>query len=251
MAEIRCLKCQASFPDGAEACPNCGERVTHFQKTYSTRLIDGKYQIIERLGVGGMGEIFLVRHIHLNEERVIKVMKANIASDEQSLQRFLQEARTSTMVKHRNLAMLYDQRGEKEKAEAAQKKLEQERMTIDESRRRQLQCKQQDKEAERKLSELYVQELARINKQQQDLARQKELTKRKQNMELRKMQQQQICENEKRRAKEKEETLKEQHEVFHNLKKEDDIFKDFVMKEIESFKVRGKRTALLEKTLNS
>ena len=140
---------------------------------------------------------------------------------------------------------------EKEKAEAAQKKLEQERMAIDESRRRQLQCKQQDNEAERKLSELYVQELARINKQQQDLARQKELTKRKQNMELRKMQQQQICENEKRRAKEKEETLKEQHEVFHNLKKEDDIFKGFVMKEIENFKFRGKRTALLEKTLNS
>jgi serine/threonine-protein kinase len=102
------LKCQASFDDTQESCPSCGERVTHFQKTYSTRLIDGKYQIIQRLGVGGMGEIFLVRHIHLNEERVIKVMRPNIASDDQSLQRFLQEARTSTMVKHRNLAMLYD-----------------------------------------------------------------------------------------------------------------------------------------------
>ncbi len=108
MAEIRCLKCQASFDDAHESCPSCGERVTHFQKTYSTRLIDGKYQILERLGIGGMGEIFLVRHIHLNEERVIKVMRPNIASDDQSLQRFLQEARTSTMVKHRNLAMLYD-----------------------------------------------------------------------------------------------------------------------------------------------
>jgi len=108
MAEIRCLKCQASFADTQESCPSCGERVTHFQKTYSTRLIDGKYQILERLGVGGMGEIFLVRPIHLNEERVIKVMRPNIASDDQSLQRFLQEARTSTMVKHRNLAMLYD-----------------------------------------------------------------------------------------------------------------------------------------------
>lgn len=108
MAEIRCLRCQASFDGAAEQCPNCGERVTHFQRTYSTRLIDGKYQILERLGLGGMGEIFKVRHIHLNEERVIKIMRANIASDDQSLQRFLQEARTSTMIKHRNLAMLYD-----------------------------------------------------------------------------------------------------------------------------------------------
>ena len=90
MAEIRCLRCQAAFDGAAEQCPNCGERVTHFQRTYSTRLIDGKYQILERLGVGGMGEIFKVRHIHLNEERVIKIMRANIASDDQSLQRFLQ-----------------------------------------------------------------------------------------------------------------------------------------------------------------
>ena len=79
-----------------------------FQRTYSTRLLDGKYQIIDRLGVGGMGEIFKVRHIHLNELRVIKIMRPNVAADDQGLQRFLQEARTSTMIKHKNLAMLYD-----------------------------------------------------------------------------------------------------------------------------------------------
>ncbi|HJT16099.1 MAG TPA: serine/threonine-protein kinase [Thermoanaerobaculia bacterium] len=82
--------------------------MTQFQRTYASRLIDGKYQILDRLGVGGMGEIFKVRHIHLNELRVIKIMRPNVASDDQGLQRFLQEARTSTMIKHKNLAMLYD-----------------------------------------------------------------------------------------------------------------------------------------------
>ena len=91
-----------------EQCPNCGDRVTNFQRTYASRLIDGKYQILDRLGVGGMGEIFKVRHIHLNELRVIKIMRPNVAQDDQGLQRFLQEARTSTSIKHRNLAMLYD-----------------------------------------------------------------------------------------------------------------------------------------------
>ena len=141
---------------------------------------------------------------------------------------------------------------EQEKAEAARKKLEKERIAIDESRRQQLQCKQQDTEAERRLGELYVKELARITTQQQDLERQKELAKRKQNIELRKMQKQQIQEVEKRRAREKAEALKEEQQVFHKLKKEDCIFKDFVAKEIENFKVQGKRTALLEsKTLYS
>ncbi|HUF18738.1 MAG TPA: serine/threonine-protein kinase [Thermoanaerobaculia bacterium] len=105
---MNCLRCKKPVGDTDEACPACGEKVTSFQRTYATKLIDGKYQILERLGMGGMGEIFKVRHIHLKEERVIKIMRANIASDDQALQRFLAEARTSTMIKHRNLAMLYD-----------------------------------------------------------------------------------------------------------------------------------------------
>src|SRR5437667_5073321 len=108
MPEITCLKCKQPIDSQLEACPHCAERVTNFQRTYSARLIDGKYQILDRLGVGGMGEIFKVRHIHLNELRVIKIMRPNVAQDDQGLQRFLQEARTSTMIKHKNLAMLYD-----------------------------------------------------------------------------------------------------------------------------------------------
>ena len=108
MSQINCLKCKSSIDAAYDLCPHCGDRITLFQRTYASRLIDGKYQIIDRLGVGGMGEIFKVRHIHLNELRVIKIMRPNIAQDDSSLQRFLQEARTSTQIKHRNLAMLYD-----------------------------------------------------------------------------------------------------------------------------------------------
>ena len=108
MSQINCLKCKQPIDSSYDQCPHCSERITQFQRTYSSRLLDGKYQIIDRLGVGGMGEIFKVRHIHLNELRVIKIMRPNVAQDDQGLQRFLQEARTSTMIKHKNLAMLYD-----------------------------------------------------------------------------------------------------------------------------------------------
>jgi serine/threonine protein kinase len=108
MSELTCLKCQAELAYDVDACPECGDKITQFQRTYAGRLIDGKYQILERLGVGGMGEIFKVRHIHLGEQRVIKIMRANIASDDDALQRFLHEAKLATTVKHRNLAMLYD-----------------------------------------------------------------------------------------------------------------------------------------------
>lgn len=108
MSQINCLRCKQPIDISLEECPACHERVTVFQRTYSSKLLDGKYQILDRLGIGGMGEIFKVRHIHLNELRVIKIMRPNVAADDQGMQRFLQEARTSTMIKHKNLAMLYD-----------------------------------------------------------------------------------------------------------------------------------------------
>jgi serine/threonine protein kinase len=108
MSTVTCLRCKETIDGSVEQCPHCGEKVTLFQRTYASRLLDGKYQILDRLGIGGMGEIFKVRHIHLNELRVIKIMRPNVAADDQGLQRFLQEARTSTMIKHKNLAMLYD-----------------------------------------------------------------------------------------------------------------------------------------------
>src|SRR5437763_957082 len=108
MSQIACLRCKQQIAPESDQCPHCGEKVTLFQRTYASRLIDGKYQILDRLGVGGMGEIFKVRHIHLNELRVIKIMRPNVAADDQGMQRFLQEARTSTSIKDRNLAMLYD-----------------------------------------------------------------------------------------------------------------------------------------------
>lgn len=108
MDEMTCLRCRGEFDEQLAECPHCGEKVTDFQRTYNGRLLDGKYEILFRLGLGGMGEIFKVRHVHLGEERVVKIMRPNIATDDDSLKRFLHEARLATMVKHRNLAMLYD-----------------------------------------------------------------------------------------------------------------------------------------------
>jgi hypothetical protein len=140
---------------------------------------------------------------------------------------------------------------EKEMTETRKKKFEQDRIDVEESRQQQLRSKVQDAEAQKKLGDLYAKELTRKATAQQELEHQKQLAKRKQNIELRKMQQDQIRENERRLAIEKTDAFKEEQQVLHELKKEEDIFKDFVTKEIENFKVQGKRTILLEKTLQS
>lgn len=71
-------------------------------------VLDGKYEIVDRLGTGGMGEVYLVRHIHLHELRVVKILRQELAADPSAQKRFLREARLATQIKHPNVAILYD-----------------------------------------------------------------------------------------------------------------------------------------------
>jgi len=71
-------------------------------------VLEGKYEIVRLLGSGGMGDVYLARHLHLDETRVIKLLRADIAADEASQKRFLREARLATQIKHSNVAILHD-----------------------------------------------------------------------------------------------------------------------------------------------
>src|SRR5262245_2177598 len=55
-----------------------------------------------------MGDVYLAVHRHLHEQRVVKVLRADLASDADAMQRFQQEARIATQIKHPNVAILYD-----------------------------------------------------------------------------------------------------------------------------------------------
>ena len=130
-------------------------------------------------------------------------------------------------------------------------KLELDKIAVEESRKSQLLKKLQDQEVNKRLDDHYAQELLMKSMAQRELDQQKQLEKRKQNIELLKLQQDQVHENEIRLAKEKSDALKEEQKVAKELSKEDDNFKEFVTKEIEMFKLQGKakRGFLLEKTL--
>lgn len=200
-----------------EETRKCEEEVAHRRKINAAR---AELEIKHFEEKQGKKEAFLASFAFLLDEShnysysstfsatilAMRKMLSNRASDE-----LKQRAMRECEIFERDVRLQHQKA--KEKAESARKKLEQERIAIDESRRQQLQCKMQDKEAEKKLGELYAKELARITTQKQDLERQKELEKRKQSIELRQQQQQQIRETERRRNKEEEEKLKEEKQV--------------------------------------
>lgn len=105
---MKCVRCHAEIDKSYAACPHCGEAITDFLRRYLDQPIDGKYEIVERLGAGGMGEVFKVRHTYLGALRVIKLIRPQIADNKDANDRFLREAQLATKVHHQNVATLHD-----------------------------------------------------------------------------------------------------------------------------------------------
>ena len=73
-----------------------------------TTLIEGKYEILEKLREGGMGTIYKVHHRLLDEVRVIKVIRGEHVADAELKGRFLDEAKVATRLKHPNIGVIHD-----------------------------------------------------------------------------------------------------------------------------------------------
>ena len=87
--------------------------LTHFQAEQLLqgrwkRFSIGKYKVLERLGVGGMGQVFLCEHKLMKRRVAVKVLPVAKAKDEAALQRFYREARAVAAVDHPNIARAYD-----------------------------------------------------------------------------------------------------------------------------------------------
>src|SRR6185436_12323943 len=67
----------------------------------------GPYAIRSRLGVGGMGEVYLAHDARLDREVAIKVLPDAVASDPERSARFKREARVAASLNHPNVAAIY------------------------------------------------------------------------------------------------------------------------------------------------
>jgi serine/threonine protein kinase len=67
----------------------------------------GSYRLIERIGAGGMGEVWRAEDTKLLRHVAIKILPAQLALDAEWKERFLREARTIAQVNHPNIATIY------------------------------------------------------------------------------------------------------------------------------------------------
>ena len=68
----------------------------------------GRYEILSLLGKGGMGEVYLAHDTSLNRKVALKVLPADVASQQDRMRRFKQEATSAASLNHPNIAHIYE-----------------------------------------------------------------------------------------------------------------------------------------------
>ncbi|MDH5467337.1 MAG: protein kinase [Candidatus Aminicenantes bacterium] len=120
---IECPKCHFENPDNTVYCGKCATPLpssedisslpTKTIETPATELTRGttfasRYEIIEELGKGGMGEVYRVEDKKIKEEVALKLIKPEIASDKRTIERFSNELRMARKIAHRNVCRMFD-----------------------------------------------------------------------------------------------------------------------------------------------
>src|SRR6476659_569546 len=68
----------------------------------------GHYEIIEQIGAGGMGEVYLAKDTRLNRQVALKLLSAHITEDKNRASRFRQEAFATSALNHPNIVTIYE-----------------------------------------------------------------------------------------------------------------------------------------------
>jgi serine/threonine-protein kinase len=70
--------------------------------------VEGRYEVLEVLGEGGMGRVYKVRHVALQRAFALKALRRDLARDEDLGERFIHEAKATASVKHPNVVQITD-----------------------------------------------------------------------------------------------------------------------------------------------
>ncbi|AWV89661.1 serine/threonine protein kinase [Bradymonas sediminis] len=106
-----CKTCMVSQSGVGGYCVSCGSALVPIRavrETYVGEVVGGKYKIVDRLGAGGMGEVYLGVNEPLGQQVAVKFLSQKFTADENIILRFLNEARSYCKVTHPNAVTLLE-----------------------------------------------------------------------------------------------------------------------------------------------
>jgi TolB-like protein/tRNA A-37 threonylcarbamoyl transferase component Bud32 len=116
----KCPQCGTDNPSDSKYCKECAAPL-HPQVISATQTLEtpteeltrgsifaGRYEIIEKLGKGGMGSVYRVEDTKIKQEVALKMIKPEIARDKKTIERFRNELKIARTIRHKNVCGMYD-----------------------------------------------------------------------------------------------------------------------------------------------
>ncbi|WP_310568701.1 serine/threonine-protein kinase [Gemmatimonas sp.] len=105
-----CPVCGTSYPDLNVFCPSDGStlRAADSDGDLIGSVVADRYLVTDLLGEGGMGKVYLARHVRLPLQAAIKVLRPELLKDAASVARFNREAANASRIEHANVARVFD-----------------------------------------------------------------------------------------------------------------------------------------------
>jgi serine/threonine-protein kinase len=104
-----CPQCNTDYPDQHTNCPTDGETLIVSQELSPGSVVIGKYRIVEKLGQGGMGVVYLAEYMAMDDLKVaLKFLAAGKSHNPEHFKRFQSEAKASFSLRHPNIVQAWD-----------------------------------------------------------------------------------------------------------------------------------------------
>jgi len=113
---MKCPQCEHVNAEKARFCARCGAgfeiRIDEDRSAYTTpvapgTIFEGKYQVLEEIGRGGMGVVYRGHDLSLGRMVAIKVLPEQFNTDDEVIARFKKEARAMAALDHSNIVPVY------------------------------------------------------------------------------------------------------------------------------------------------
>jgi tRNA A-37 threonylcarbamoyl transferase component Bud32 len=85
-----------------------GPATPHSEDPLLNRVLSDRYRILEKLGEGGMGVVYLAEHVVIEKKIALKVLFPDLTRRDDLVQRFLQEAKSASRIGHENVIDITD-----------------------------------------------------------------------------------------------------------------------------------------------